>query len=98
MACLRLHKYLLQTKNSLYTPQGFVTVELADNKINEEKLKSQAKHDVCLKLMEPLKSGQREIVANKLQENLKRFLSSEIGSVPWQLGYVKSVGKMRGHK
>ena len=98
MACLCLHNYLLQTKNSLYTPQGFVNVELEDNKINKEKLKSQARQDGCLKLMEPLKSGRKKIVANKLQENLKHFLSSEIGSVPWHLDYVKSVGKMRGHK
>ena len=47
MACLCLHNYLLQTKNSLYTPQGFVNVKLADNKINEEKLKSQARQDLA---------------------------------------------------
>ena len=35
MACLCLHNYLHQTENSLYTPQVFVDVELADGKINE---------------------------------------------------------------
>ena len=35
MACLCLHNYLRQTENSLYTPQGFVDVELVDGKIKE---------------------------------------------------------------
>ena len=33
MVCLCLHNYLRQTGNSLYGPQGFVDVELADGKI-----------------------------------------------------------------
>ena len=32
MACLCLHNYLHQTKNSLYTPQGFLDVEFANDK------------------------------------------------------------------
>ena len=36
IACLCLHNYLRQTENSLYTPQGFVDVELADGKIKEK--------------------------------------------------------------
>ena len=35
MACLRLHNYLRQTKNSLYTPQGFADAKLVDGKIKE---------------------------------------------------------------
>ena len=35
MACLCLPNYLRQTENSLYIPQGFVDVELADGKIKE---------------------------------------------------------------
>ena len=35
MVCLCLHNYLLQTENSLYTPQGFADVPLAHGKIKE---------------------------------------------------------------
>ena len=96
MACLCFHNYLRQTENSLYTPQGFVDVELADGKIKEGEWRSRAGQDGCLKLMKPLEGGRRKVVANELRENLKHFVNSEIGSVPWQVDYVKSVGETRG--
>ena len=46
-----------------------------------------------LKLMKLPKGGRRKIVVNELRENLKNFVNSEIGSVPWQLDYVRSVGE-----
>ena len=49
-----------------------------------------------LKVYETPKGGWRKIVANELRENLKHFVNSEIGSVPWQVDYVKSVGETRG--
>ena len=96
MACLCLHNYLRQTENSLYTPQGFVDVELADGKIKEGEWRSQAGQDGSLKLMKPQRGGRRKVVVNELRENLKHFVNSEIGSVPWQVDYVKSVGETRG--
>ena len=96
MACLCLHNYLRQTKISLYTPQGFVDVELVDGKIKEGEWRSQAEQDGCLKLIKPPKGDRRKVVANELRENLKHFVNSEIGSVPWQVDYVKSVGETRG--
>ena len=96
MVCLCLHSCLRQTKNYLYTTQGFVDVELADGKIKEGEWRSQAWQDGCLKLMKPPKGGRRKVVANELRENLKHFVNSEIGSVPWQVDYVKSVGETRG--
>ena len=96
MVCLCLHNYLRQTENSLYTPQGFVEVELPDGKIKEGEWRSQAGKDGCLKLMKPPKGCRRTVVTNKLRGNLKYFVNSEIGSVPWQVDYVKSVGETRG--
>ena len=95
-ACLCVYNYLRQTKNSLYAPQGFVDVELADGKIKEGEWRSQARQDGCLKLMKPPKEGRRKVVANELRENLKHFVNSEIGSVLWQVDYVKYVGETRG--
>ena len=66
MACLCLHNYLCQTENSLYTPQGFVDVELADVKIKEREWRSQAWQDGCLKLMKPPKGSLKKVVANEL--------------------------------
>ena len=96
MACLCLHNYLRQIENSLYTPQGFVDVELADGKIKEGEWRSQAGQDGSLKLMTHPKVGRRKVVANELRENLKHFVNNEIGSVPWLVDYVKSVGETRG--
>ena len=64
-----------------------------DAKIKEGECRSQARQDGCLKLMKHPKGGRRKIVANELRENLKYFVKSEIGSVPWQLDYIKSLEK-----
>ena len=96
IACFCLRNYLRQTENSLYTPQHFVDVEFVDGKIEEGEWRSQAGQDGCLKLMKPLKGSRKKIVANELRENLKHFVHSEIRPVPWQLHYIKSVGKTRG--
>ena len=96
MAWLCLHNYLHQTENALYTPQGFVDVELVDGKIKEGEWRSQAGQDGYLNLIKPAKGGWRKVVANELRENSKHFVNSEIGSVPWQVDYVKSVGETRG--
>ena len=80
----------------MYTPQGFADIELADGKIKEGEWRSQARQDDCLKLMQAPKGGRRKVAANELRENLKHFVNSEIGSVPWQVDYVKSVGETRG--
>ena len=48
--------------------------------------------------MKSPKDVRRKVVANKVRENLKHFVNSEIGSVPWQLDYVKGVGETRGDK
>ena len=45
--------------------------------------------------MKTLKGGQRKTVANELGKNLKHFVNSEIGSVPWWLDYVKVLGNER---
>ena len=80
----------------MYTPQGFVDVKLADDKIKEGECRSQAGQDGCLKLMKAPKGGRRKVVAKELRENLKHFVNSEIESVPWQVDYVKSVRETRG--
>ena len=95
MACLCLHNFLRQTENSLYTPQGFVDVESADGKLKEGEWRSQTAENGCFRPIKLPKGGRRKILANELRENLKHFVNSEIGSVPWQIEYVKSVGKKR---
>ena len=94
MACLCLHNYLRQMENSLYTPQGFVDVEVGNGEIKDGEWRSQVQHDGCLQPFNPSKGGRRKILANELRENLKDFLNSEFGSVCWQLDYVRSVGKV----
>ena len=59
---------------------------------------SQTGQDGCLKLMKLPKRWLEKIVVKDLQENLKHFLNSEIGSVLWQLNYLRSVGETRGDK
>ena len=50
--------------------------------------------DGCLRSLSISKGGRRKIVANNLREDLKTFLNSELGSVPWQLDYVRYTGKV----
>ena len=84
------------SENSLYTSQGFIDVELADGKIKEGEWRSQVGQDICLKLMKPPKGARRKVLVNELRENLNHFVNSEIGSVPWQFDYVKSVWETGG--
>ena len=94
IACLCLHNYLRQTENSLYTPQGFVDLELGNGEIKVGEWRSHIQEDGCLRSLNISKGGRRKIVANELREDLKTFLNSELGSVPWQLYYVRYAGKV----
>ena len=48
--------------------------------------------------MKPPKDVGKKIIANKLRENLKHFVNSEIGLATSQLGYIRSVWKTKGDK
>ena len=52
--------------------------------------------DGYLKLMKSPKGGRRKVEANELWENLKHFVNNEIGSVQWQVDYVKSAEETTG--
>jgi hypothetical protein len=94
MACICLHNYLRQTENSLYTPKGFVDVILADGTIKEGEWRARVTSDGGLQSIKPMKGGRRKVEATDLRENLKEYVNSEIGSVSWQIEYVRSVGKI----
>ena len=94
MACLCLHNYLRQTENSLYTPKGFIDIEYANGDIKPGEWRNQTQNGSgCLKNLNFAKGGRRTDAANKMRESLKSYVSSESGSVPWQLEYVRSCGK-----
>lgn len=96
LACLCLHNYLRQTENSMYTPFGFVDIETAKGEIKPGEWRSYiSEGGGCLKNMNIAKGGRRKVVANEVRDALKTFLNSEVGSVSWQLEYVRIVGKQQ---
>ena len=68
-------------------------VELADGTIKAGEWRAQVTSDGGLQSIKTIKGGRRKLEANNLRENLKVYFNSEIGSVPWQNEYVRSVGK-----
>ena len=78
----------------MHTPSGFIDLELGNGEIKDGQWRSQIQEDGCLRSLNIRKDGRRKIVSNELCEDLKTFLNSELGSVPWQLDYVGYAGKV----
>ena len=95
LAWLRSHIYPRQTNSSFYTPQGFPNIKLENDKIKGGEWTSQAGQDGCLKSMKPPNSKRWPEKNFSERNSRKYFMNSEIGSMRWQLDYVRSVGETR---
>ena len=83
--CLR--NYLRLTDNATYTPYGFV-----DNKDSTGNIKEGDWRKMCPEESTCFR-GSRQSEGSKDKRNaLKDFVNSEMGSVEWQLKYVRSTG------
>ena len=77
LVCLALHNYLRQTKNTGYSPSGFTDSEdNSGNLIPGEDL--------------PRTHGSRVASeALEIRSELKRYMNSQEGSLPWQVDYIR---------
>ena len=83
------HNYLRQTDNAMYTPCGFLDSENKDGSIKAGEWRSMKETDNAFKNINPVRGSRYPKNALEVRESLKDYVNSEIGSVPWQLDYVR---------
>ena len=90
LACLALHNYLRQTDNSMYTPHGFVDSENSNGEIKEGEWRSiKEKGTTAFRDLNPVRGSRYTNDAMKVRETLKDYVNSEVGSVLWQINYIR---------
>ena len=90
LACLALHNYLRLTDNSHYSPAGFVDSEDKDGHLlpGEWRLSNSVDNGGLRDLPRVRGSRSRQDVL-EVRNDLKEFLNSDEGSVPWQVEYIR---------
>ena len=92
LACLALHNYSRLTDNAHYTPSGFVdSVDKDANFLSGEwrlQKENGLNNNALVDL--PRVRGSRSLHhALETRNELRDFLNSEEGSLPWQLQYIR---------
>jgi len=90
MACIALHNFLKSTDNTNYCPLGYIDHEDG----NGEVINGQWRKDISFatntaQSISPLRGRRYEGRALDMRDSLKSYVNSEVGSVPWQLDYVR---------
>ena len=95
LAALALHNYLRQTNNASYTPNGFVNSEDSEGKIHlgEWRTRGDDNQRQCLQDIRQIRGCRNRAEVLQMRDDLKMYISSEEGSVPWQLDYVRRTYK-----
>ena len=90
LACLALHNYLRLTDNAHYSPVGFIDSEGKEGNIcpGEWRL-MRCNQSGNLQRLQPVRGSRVRQDVLQIRNNLKNYLNSEGGSVPWQLNYVR---------
>ena len=97
MACLALHNYLRQTDNAFYSPQGFMDSEESSGNVRPGLWRSASESDEgrnCFQRLKKVKGSRYSNDAIHMRENLKKYVNSDVGSLPWQLDYVRRTKKI----
>ena len=97
LACLALHNYLRQTNNSAYTPAGFIDSECSNGDIKQGEWQSLVSNDAnngAIQNIRPIRGSRYREECIRMRDDLKDYFSSEYGSVPWQLTYVRRTYKL----
>ena len=92
LACLALHNYLRLTDNAHYTPSGFVNSEDKDRNflLGEWRLqKENGLNNNALVDLPRVRGSRSRHDALETRNELRDFLNSEEGSLPWQLQYIR---------
>ena len=95
MACIALHNFSKTTDNPAYCPTGYVDRETANGDVipgnwRRESQSSSASADGNLGDCVSVLRGRRTSGnALHMRDCLRDYVNSEIGSLPWQLDYVR---------
>ena len=78
---------------NIYTPTGFVDSKNKTGQIkNGEWRKYYPDDGLCLKNINNVRGSRLSIASTKMRDALKEYVNSDVGSVEWQLKYVRSTG------
>ena len=95
LATIALHNYLRQTSNASYTPAGFIDSESSDGSLipehwrNEVVQSNESGSGGCLRRVNPVRGSRVRADAIEIRRALTDYLRSDVGSVEWQLEYVR---------
>ena len=92
LACLALHNYLRLTDNAHYTPAGFIDSEDRDGNFIPGEWRSQNGNTSAwgnFQNINPVRGSRPRVDALNVRNQLKDYLNSDEGSVPWQLDYIR---------
>ena len=92
LACLALHNYLRLTDNAHYTPSGFVDSEDKDGNFLPGEWRLQKENGLnnnALVDLPRVRGSRSRHDALETRNELRDFLNSEEGSLPWQLQYIR---------
>eukprot|EP00794_Sanderia_malayensis_P001689 gene1689-1882_t len=93
LAAICLHNYSQQTENAMYCPAGFVDSEDSSGRLKPgEWRKIVASDNGSLQGISRTRGSMYAKNATEMREEIKQYVNSNIGSVSWQLEYVRSTG------
>ena len=92
-----LHNFICQTNSAGYCPTGFVDswVEKGEIKEKEWRILVAESQSRMLTNIPPIRGSPPTIMAVRVIENLKSYVNSMEGSVPWQWDHVRSRGAIK---
>ena len=89
-AAVVIHNYLMQTENAMYRPSGFADSESSSGDVTKGHWRESTGEDFDLLYNLPRVRGSRNTQdAREMRESLKDYVNSDIGSLSWQLDYVR---------
>lgn len=99
-ATICLHNFLRQTNSAAYCPSGFVDSWDDKGEIKEGEWRRLVTHGTnrLLSDLPPIRGSRPPTTAAAARENLKSYVNSMEGSLPWQWDYVRSRGNVRQNK
>ena len=86
-----LHNYLRQTQNAIYCPAGFIDSENSTGVIQPGHWRGMVheNQNALLQRLPPVRGSRYNGSAVDMRDALKEYVNSDIGSLSWQLDYVR---------
>ena len=89
LACLALHNYLCQTKNAGYSPSAFTDPEDNSGNLIPGEWRSLNNRNNAFEDLSRTHGSRVASEALEIRSELKRYMNSQEGSLPWQVDYIR---------